>query len=277
VQGTRRRCRASPPFAQAWNTAYSHRCTGMAGQKILEDQAQFPITDLDEMKQDRETLMAELRAIPEYRALFDKSFGGKNGSAITFQHVQYAIGVYERTFIANNTRFDRYASGDMSVLDAGESTALSCFSQRRRAARNAMACQISQIRISRLSGCPTLRGCRRTLISQTAAPGRGGGPVGAFKIPTLRNAAIAPPYMHNGSLKTLDEVLDFYSKGGGRGKGLVVPLQDDKIRKYELVPTERADLKAFLNALVDLSGIPVFPNRSPVASNRAANSERLGQ
>ena len=246
-----------------WNTAYNHLQYWDGRAKDLEDQAQFPITDQNEMKQDRETLMAELNAIPEYKALFGKAFGGTNASGITFQHVQYALGCYERTFLANNTKFDRYAAGSMSALNAIEKRGLKLFLSTKARCAECHGLPNFANRDFKVIGVPDVSGLPADPHKDTAAPGRGGGPDGAFKIPTLRNAAIAPPYMHNGSLKTLDEVLDFYSKGGGRGKGLPVPLQDDKIRKYELTKLERTDLKAFLFALTDLSSNPDFPKQLP--------------
>ena len=67
-----------------------------------------------------------------------------------------------------------------------------------------------------------------------AEKGSGGGANGAFKVATLRNVTLTAPYMRNGAFATLEEVLDFYAGGGGRGRGLDVPLQDDKIRKFPL-------------------------------------------
>ena len=81
----------------------------------------------------------------------------------------------------------------------------------------------------------------------------------AFRVPTLRNVAKTAPYMHNGSLKTLDEVLDFYAKGGGLGRGYKLDNVDDKIRKFDLTAEEKADLVAFLEALTDESLLPEVP------------------
>jgi cytochrome c peroxidase len=67
---------------------------------------------------------------------------------------------------------------------------------------------------------------------------------GAFKTPTLREIARTGPYMHDGSLKTLEEVVDFYDKGGIPNKNL-----DPSIRKLNLSAQEKADLVSFLNAL----------------------------
>jgi cytochrome c peroxidase len=68
----------------------------------------------------------------------------------------------------------------------------------------------------------------------------------AFKTPTLRNLALTAPYMHNGVFATLDEVVDFYDRGGGTGAGLAVPNQDPDVRKLELTAAERQALLVFL-------------------------------
>ncbi|HKG21030.1 MAG TPA: parallel beta-helix domain-containing protein, partial [Blastocatellia bacterium] len=83
------------------------------------------------------------------------------------------------------------------------------------------------------------------------------------KVPTLRNVALNPPYMHNGRFKDLIEVLDFYAGGGGPGKGFPTPHIDDKIRPFTLSDQEKRDMVAFLSALTDESKLPSFPERVP--------------
>jgi len=82
--------------------------------------------------------------------------------------------------------------------------------------------------------------------------------VGKFKVPTLRNIALTAPYMHDGSAKTLDAVLDHYSAGGrtiagspNAGEGFHNPNKDPLIRGFKLSAQERADLIAFLESLTD--------------------------
>src|SRR6185436_14160678 len=70
-------------------------------------------------------------------------------------------------------------------------------------------------------------------------------------------------YMHNGRFKTLDEVLEFYSKGGGPGVGVPTPNLDDKIRPINLTYQQRLDLIAFMNALTDESSLADVPHRVP--------------
>jgi parallel beta-helix repeat protein len=84
------------------------------------------------------------------------------------------------------------------------------------------------------------------------------GEPGAFKVPTLRNIGLTAPYMHNGSLATLEEVVDFYARGGGDGEN-----QDIFVYGFDLSEQEKADLVAFLFALTDESGLPEIPAAVP--------------
>jgi cytochrome c peroxidase len=74
---------------------------------------------------------------------------------------------------------------------------------------------------------------------------------GAFKTPTVRNAAVTAPYMHNGAFHTMEGVIDFYDKGGGNGIGLSVPNQTLSAMPLQLTPTEKKAIVAFMEALTD--------------------------
>lgn len=246
-----------------WNTAYSHRQYWDGRAKDLEDQCRFPITMLDEMKQNPDTLIVELHHVPEYEAMFDRAFGGNKGSAISLQNVTRAIACFERTIVSRNSRFDRYASGNDAALTEPEKRGLKLFLSTKTRCTECHGLPNFANADFKVVGVPDVPGMTPDPHKKEAEPGRGGGPAGAFKIPTLRNVALKAPYMHNGSLKSLDQVLDFYSNGGGRGKGLEVPLQDDKIRKYKLSLQEKTDLISFLGSLTDVSGMPPVPKEVP--------------
>jgi cytochrome c peroxidase len=83
--------------------------------------------------------------------------------------------------------------------------------------------------------------------------------MGRFKAPTLRNIAVTAPYMHDGSIATLSEVLDHYAAGGrtiaegdGAGVGSANPLKSNFVRGFRMTEQERADLLAFLDSLTDV-------------------------
>jgi parallel beta-helix repeat protein len=246
-----------------WNTVYYHRQFWDGRAAHLEEQARMVITTPEEVNADPAELVRELKAIPEYRALFDKAFGGKDGEAITFKNITYAIAAFQRTLVSFNSRFDRYAAGDGSALSPQEKRGLKLFLSPKTRCNECHGIPVFADRNFKVIGVPDPKDGPADIAKPEAERGRGGGPNGAFKIPTLRNIALTAPYMHNGAFETLEEVLDFYAGGGGRGLGLDVPLQDDKIRKFNLTPQEKADLIAFLLALTDESALPQIPQRVP--------------
>jgi cytochrome c peroxidase len=246
-----------------WNALYNHRQFWDGRAADLEEQARMVITTPEEVNADPDELVRELKAIPEYRRLFDRAFGGQNGSAITLGNIAKAIAAFERTLVSFNSRFDRYAAGDGNALTPQEKRGLKLFLSPKTRCSECHGLPTFANRDFKVIGVPNPPDGPPDVPKAGAEPGRGGGPNGAFKIPTLRNIALTAPYMHNGIFKTLEEVLDFYSNGGGRGRGLDVPLQDDKIRKFTLTPQEKADLIAFLLALTDESAKPPIPDRVP--------------
>jgi cytochrome c peroxidase len=246
-----------------WNTVYSHRQFWDGRAAHLEEQARMVITTPEEVNADPAELVRELKAIPEYRALFDKAFGGTDGESITFKNVTHAIAAFQRTLVSFNSRFDRYAAGDGSALSPQEKRGLKLFLSPKTRCNECHGIPVFADRNFKVIGVPPPKDGPADVAKPEAERGRGGSPNGAFKIPTLRNIALTAPYMHNGVFETLEEVLDFYSGGGGRGLGLDVPLQDDKIRKFSLTPQEKADLIAFLLALTDESAAPEIPARVP--------------
>ena len=261
-----------------WNAAFNRKQFWDGRANDLEDQARFPITSADEMNQNPDELVKELKAIPEYVRLFDKAFGGASGSAVSMENVTFAIAAFERTIISNNSPFDRYAAGDPTALTVEQRRGLTLFRSLKT-------------RCFECHGFPTFANPDFKVIGVPTMPGQpddlgrseieGGEPYkNAFKVPTLRNVALTAPYMHNGRFQTLEEVIDFYSNGGGKGEGLKLPNLDDKIRGFKLSDQEKKDLIAFLYALTDESkkhaipdkvpsGLPVVPRVIPKARGSA--------
>ena len=85
----------------------------------------------------------------------------------------------------------------------------------------------------------------------------------AFKTPTVRNAEFTAPYMHNGVFRTLEEVVDFYDRGGGAGIGIDLPNQTLPPDPLDLAEGEKADLVAFMRALTDTAGTTARPAALP--------------
>jgi parallel beta-helix repeat protein len=243
-----------------WNAAYNPLQFWDGRAKDLEHQAEGPIQDAHEMNQNAGELVKELLAIPKYVRLFQNAFGGKPEEAVTFRNVTSAIATFERTFLSFNSKFDRYAAGDSYALNDSEKRGLQLFRSLKTRCFECHAFPNFSDGSFRVNGVPDLEGQAHDL-GRAKVPGQG--PEGAFKVPTLRNTALAGPYMHNGRFATLDDVIAFYAKGGGRQYPNQTLAIDDKIGAFDITAEETADLVAFLKALTDTSLLPEAPIEVP--------------
>jgi cytochrome c peroxidase len=244
-----------------WNSAFNHMQFWDGRAPDLEEQAKGPITSEIEMAENPETLVTELKAIPEYARKFDSAFGAGDGHGVTVDNVVKAVAAFERRLTANNTPFDRYVNGDLNALTPEQVRGFNLFRSGRT-------------RCFECHGLPTFANRDFKIVGVPPTdPGdpdfgrfdvtKGEGNKFAFKVPTLRNVALSAPYMHNGRFKDLSEVIDFYAGGGGPGMGFKDAKVDDKIHAYAITPEEKKDLIAFMFALTDESSLPQFPERVP--------------
>jgi cytochrome c peroxidase len=239
-----------------WNVAYNTNFFWDGRATSLEEQMDTPLTSESEMVASPEELVSELQAIPEYVSLFKEAFGSED--AVTYENIQNSIAAFERSLVTNNSPFDKYAAGDVTALTAAQRRGLGTF---RSAGTRCFECHsaptFSDDSFS-VTGVPDLPGqvhdAGRLEVESTSLDG-------AFRAPTLRNIALTAPYMHNGVFATLEEVVDFYAKGGGRDDG--VENIDMHVIGFELTEQEKADLVAFMYALTDESNLPEFPESVP--------------
>ena len=225
----------------------------------LEKQAEGPVQNPIEMAHTLEGVEQKLTADPTYQAEFEKAFGP---GPITYAKVEKAIASFERTVISGNSPFDRYFyGGDETALSEAAKRGLEILRNPQKG--NCTAChpiglftdnQFHNIGVG-VDDQGELTDLGRYEVSKNEADR------GAFKTPSLRNIALTAPYMHDGSLKTLKEVVDFYIGGGNSNPHLDLQLK-------VLTPTTEtgevnwsgADLEAFLEALT--GEIP--PNVGPL-------------
>lgn len=244
-----------------WNAAFNHMQFWDGRAPNLEEQARGPITSDVEMAENPETLVTELKAIPEYATRFDAAFGGANGSGVTFDNVVKAIAAFERTLTTNNSPFDRFVAGDANALTEAQRRGFDLFRSGKTRCFECHGMPTFANRDFKIIGVPDTDLNQPDFGRFDVTEGEGN--KRAFKVPTLRNVALTAPYMHNGRFKTLEEVIDFYAGGGGPGKGFDTPHIDDKIRVFPITPEEKSDLAAFLISLTDESNLPQIPDRVP--------------
>lgn len=204
----------------------------------LEDQALHPIQAPNEMDMSLDTLLQRLAGKPEYREAFAGAFPD---GAVSIPNLTQAIASYVRTLRSGDSPLDSFF--------AGNSTALS------PEARDGFRLFVGRARCHLCHAGPTLTdqsfhntgvAWRDGMIvdSGRAAVTGARDALGAFKTPSLRNVARTAPYMHDGSVATLEEVVEFYSDGGNPN-----PYQDPDIRPLHLSAGERSALLAFLRSL----------------------------
>ena len=202
----------------------------------LEEQMKGPIANPIEMGDSHEMAVAVIRESAGYRALFAKAFG----SGEIIDRAAMAVTTFERTILWGNSPYDRYKKGNKKAMTPEQVHGLSVFFDKAKCDRchenaNFTLNAYANIGIGMDQADPDVG---RYAITKDERDW------GVFKIPTLREIEHTAPYMHDGSLKTLEQVVDYYDKGGNPNKNL-----DGNIRKLNLTEQEKKDLVAFLKAL----------------------------
>lgn len=230
-----------------WNIGYRSTFFWDGRVDSLEAQAAESLRNSSEMNAVDDDLVAELAAIDAYQPLFAAAYGD---DAITFDRITAALAAFERTLLTADAPFDRYAAGDFGALTSQQRRGLALF---RSGATRCFECHTA----------PTFASeTMRVIGVDSPDPGRAGvvadGADGAFRVPSLRNIALTGPYMHDGSMETLREVVQFYADGGGKAHGRTD--LDPFVNGFTLTEQEMDDLVAFLFALTDENSLPAVPD-----------------
>ena len=239
----------------------------------LEDQAKMPIINPIEMgMKDHTIVVTRIREVAEYKPLFAAAFGSET---ITIDTIAKAIAAFERTQVSGNSPFDRFIAGDQNAMSEaakrgwelfnGQARCISChafnssqpfftdnkfhnigvaakdqnFPQLARRAQQLLAQGKNSERvIDELALSPGFSELGRYLITKQPKD------IGAFKTSGLRDIELTAPYFHNGSEKTLLDVVKFYNKGGEPNPNL-----DGGMRPLKLTDPQMDDLVELLKAL----------------------------
>jgi cytochrome c peroxidase len=218
------------------NRAYAKTLFWDGRETALEAQALKPIEDPHEMGARVADVVRRLQNHPDYPALFQAAFP----DGVTADNLARAIASFERVLLTGNSKIDRFRAGEVSVLNEVERHGLWLFESRGQcwrchSGRNFTDEQFHNTGVS--WGREPLDLGRSEVTRRDEDRGR-------FKTPSLRGVALTPPYMHDGSLATLEEVVAFYNRGGGKN-----PHLDPAMAPLGLSKDEEASLVAFLKAL----------------------------
>lgn len=243
--------------------------------RTLEDQAvlpmfgEEPIVELGLAGREAE-LLDRLRADTRYQQMFPAAFP-EDEDAITVGNAVKAIAAFERTLLSFDSPYDRHRRGEADAMDAAAlrgmdlffGERLECFHCHGGFNFSASVDHADQVfdeaaffnnGLYNVDGRGAYPPGNQGLYDFTEDPGD----MGRFKPPSLRNIELSAPYMHDGSIATLEEVIDHYAAGGRNvtegdfvGDGRENPNKSSFVHGFEITPEEKADVIAFLRALTD--------------------------
>lgn len=248
---------------------------------FIEDQVTAVVTNPQEMHGDMDASAKLIAANEAYVALFKKAFG--DSVVINQRSIQTSLAAYIRTLSGLNARFDQYMRGE-AMLTADELAGFNLFMGKGKCAtchfmplfNGSVPPQYFETE-SEVLGVPAKADTINAVVDSDAGKFNTYNRAlhkFAFKTPTLRNAALTAPYMHNGVFKTLEEVIDFYNRGGGAGIGAVVSNQTLPADKLDLTHQEQQQIIAFIHTLTDTTGMTRIPKALPVHDPIALNKRK---
>ena len=217
----------------------------------LEGQALGPIQNPIEMEMKLDELIPKLNKIEGYRKQFRAVFG----SDATPAAVAKALAAFERTVLSGDAPYDRFKAGDKTSLSDAAQRGMTVFFNKAQcsachAGPNFSDGAFHNVGVGMAKPEPDLGRFAET---------KQAGDRGAFRTPTLREIARTAPYMHDGSQKTLADVIDFYDKGGHAN-----PQLDEEIFPLKLTAEQKADLVTFLQAGLSSASYPnIAPPKMP--------------
>ncbi len=226
--------RNAPP---AMNAAYNHLqfWDGRAGS--LEEQALGPIQNPIEMAETLDGVVKKLKKVKVYRARFQEVFGQE----VSPDGIAKAIAAFERTLISTNSPFDRFIVGDKSALSESAQRGFELFQGKARCVLCHNGPNFTDNKFHNIGvpqAGPLKEDAGRYAVTKRELDR------GSFKTPSLRSVALTAPYMHTGGLKTPEEVMEFYNRGGEAVKG-----KDPFMTALNLTEQEKKDLVEFLKSL----------------------------
>jgi len=226
----------------------------------LEDQVKNVVENKDEFHGSMEEAAVRLNKNANWKKQFAQTFG--EVQTIEPIHIQIALAGYVRSLRSFNSPFDLYMRGDKNSMTTQQQKGFNLFMGKAKCGTchfmplfNGTVPPSYNSSESEVIGVPADKNGQRMdtdkgrfLVHQIPEFEF------SFKTPTVRNVALTAPYMHNGVFETLEEVLEFYNKGGGAGLGLPYKYQTLPADSLGLTINEKNQIIAFMRALTDTSG-----------------------
>jgi cytochrome c peroxidase len=271
------------------NCVFSERFFHDLRAEALEDQMDHVIADKKEFNTTQLAIIEKIGNSPEYLTLFKNAFPGYQNSIINAQTISFAISSYVGSLNSFNSAFDLYARGESKEIDAAILKGFNLFMGKAACGTCHFAPLFSGTvppdyseSESEVLGVPVQWPAKKPAadLDLGRAAGRLKEQVDiyrySFKTPTIRNIQKTAPYMHNGGMKTLESVMNFYNNGGGNGIGLNFEHQTLSSDKLNLSKTEIKQIIAFMNSLTDYKSLATKPKKLPKFNDSSLDARIIG-
>lgn len=253
-----------------------------ARETKLDRQMLHVVTNPHEFDTDITTILDRINQSNTYRALFLDAYSDYGAHALTQASITDALSNYISSLYAFNSPVDQYIRGEIGVLDTDVQAGFNLFMGKAACGSchfaptfNGTTPPLYQDTETEVLGVPV----KPDTINAQIDPDQGRYVNNlpsdraefyrhSFKTPTVRNVALTAPYMHNGAYKTLDQVIDFYHRGGGDGIGAKLENQTLPFDNLELTETEKKQLVKFMEALTDNTSNFTEPTQLPQFENK---------
>ena len=279
------------------NVAYYPTLTwANPSQSSLELQAVVPMfvenlaVELGINEQNKAEVLARFQKDSDYALRFKASFPGE-AQPISFMNIVKAISAFERGVISGDSKFDRAQAGQASLSNAEERGRQLFYSEQAQCSTchsgfnfsdQTMHAQSTRVEkpfhntgLYNVDGKGAYPADNPGLLGVTPQPASN---MGQFRVPSLRNIALTAPYMHDGSIATLEDVVNVYASHGrnilsgpNRGDGRQNPFKDIRLNKIQLKAQDQADIVAFLKTLTDEAFLHNPRFSDPFATTAAAH------
>ncbi len=272
------------------NAVYADRYFYDLRTDVLENQIEHVLVDRKELHTSYLEIFEKLKQSEEYVALFQAAFPEFSNSELIMKHtLSSALSAYVVSLSGFNSPFDRYVRGESAEIDPMVISGFNLFMGKAACGTchfapvfNGSVPPLYHESETEVLGVPEIAGAAKPAIDPDLGRYKGVLKEEAdiykhsFKTTTVRNVALTAPYMHNGVFSTLEEVVDFYNKGGGIGLGLDVPNQTLPSAALNLDELEVKQLIAFMHALTDTSSMNIKPAKLPAFTDQKLNARIIG-
>lgn len=271
------------------NCVYNERFFHDMRSESLEDQIEHVLVNRKEFDTDMLKIITKLKQSDEYVTMFNQCFSKMDGEKINGHTISFAVSAYVSSLRGFNSPFDKYVRGETNQIDSTIRRGYNLFMGKASCGTCHFApvfngtvppkYEESESEVLGVAENPYVK-------NQVVDPDLGRGVARlkeqsdfnkyAFKTPTVRNVALTAPYMHNGAYKTLEDVMDFYNKGGVEGFGIHLENQTLPFDSLSLNKQEIKDIVAFMKALTDTAGMTAMPAKLPYFKDAALNTRKIG-